>query len=65
MLRVPSERLELTLEPTVLDQELTVESMGGVVYWEGSVRVRGSGAGAPVAGSGYVELTGYTGRAPF
>jgi hypothetical protein len=39
--------------------------MGGVAYWEGSVRVSGTSAGQPVSGQGYVELTGYVGRSPF
>jgi predicted secreted hydrolase len=30
-----------------------------VRYWEGAVSVRGQAQGAPVDGSGYVELTGY------
>jgi len=30
-----------------------------VRYWEGAVDVSGSGAGQPVTGVGYVELTGY------
>jgi predicted secreted hydrolase len=36
----------------------------GVRYWEGSVRVRGTSGAVPVAGRGYVELTGYAGRIP-
>lgn len=64
-LEVPSEQLALTLAPTVADQELVARRMGGVVYWEGSVRVRGTSRGRPLAGRGYVELTGYGGRAPF
>ncbi len=65
VVRIPSEQLEIVLEPTVKDQELLAASMGGVVYWEGSVRVSARSRGATVLGSGYVELTGYTGRAPF
>lgn len=65
VLRVPREGIELTLEPTVKDQELWVQSMGGLAYWEGSVRVRGVSSGQPVTGEGYVELTGYAGRTPF
>jgi len=65
VLRVPSEELEITLDPTVKDQELVAASMGGVVYWEGSVRVRALSRGVAVGGTGYVELTGYSGRAPF
>lgn len=65
VLSIPSEALELTLEPTVKDQEIVAPSMGGVVYWEGSVHVRAISRGARVTGQGYVELTGYAGRAPF
>lgn len=64
-LRVPSVGIALTLEPAVPDQELVAKRMGGVAYWEGSVRVRGTSAGRPVTGAGYVELTGYGGPAPF
>ncbi|MBA2372955.1 MAG: hypothetical protein H0V74_01960, partial [Chloroflexi bacterium] len=31
----------------------------GVVYWEGSQRVRATRDGRPLGGEGYVELTGY------
>lgn len=54
-LRVPSARLDLIVEPLLADQELTVST----VYWEGAVRVTGTHGDAPVAGRGYVELTGY------
>lgn len=60
---VPSERVNLRLTPTVPDQELMTGKIG-VTYWEGSVRVEGSVAGHPTRGAGYVELTGYAGRAP-
>ena len=36
----------------------------GFRYWEGAVEVRGTSAGRPVTGRGYVELTGYAGSAP-
>lgn len=52
---VPKGDLELTLTPYVADQELNVT----VRYWEGAVRIEGTGGMRPVAGSGYVELTGY------
>jgi predicted secreted hydrolase len=45
--------------PTLRDQELDTRSTTGVVYWEGSERVSGTRGGRPVAGKGYVELTGY------
>ena len=62
--RVPGERLDVTLRPTVEDQELVTRSTGGVTYWEGSVVVRGVRAGHAVTGRGYVELTGYAGPSP-
>ncbi len=54
-LTVPAAGLDLAVAPLVRDQELDV----GFKYWEGAVRVSGTRDGAPVAGHGYVELTGY------
>jgi predicted secreted hydrolase len=54
-IRVPRAGLELDLHPCLPDQELDL----GVRYWEGAVDVSGQGAGQPIAGVGYVELTGY------
>lgn len=62
---IPGEGLELTLEPTLRDQELTAQAMGGIAYWEGSCRVRGRGRGGSVSGRAYVELTGYAGAPLF
>ena len=58
-LRVPSAGLDLTLTPTVRDQELA-NTAGGVSYWEGAVDVRDTASGQR-RGLGYVELTGYAG----
>jgi len=57
--RVPSAHVDLTLTPTVRDQELA-NLAGGVSYWEGAVEVTDTRTGAH-AGAGYVELTGYAG----
>jgi predicted secreted hydrolase len=54
-LTVPSEALALEVRPLLADQEL----MLSVRYWEGAVAVQGTSDGRPVAGRGYVELTGY------
>jgi predicted secreted hydrolase len=54
-LRVPGVDLALEVEPLLADQELALS----VRYWEGAVRVRGTQRGRPLAGYGYVELTGY------
>ena len=57
--RVPSANVDLTLAPTVLDQELA-NTVGGVSYWEGAVDVSDTSGGRAL-GVGYVELTGYAG----
>jgi len=55
---VPERGWDIEVLPVVDDQELDVSFR----YWEGAVRVRGSGeGGAAVTGRGYVELTGYAG----
>jgi len=54
-LQVPSIGLSLDIEPVIADQELFTI----VRYWEGAVDVTGERAGRPLAGRGYVELTGY------
>jgi predicted secreted hydrolase len=49
--------LDVTVRPLLADQELPLT----LRYWEGAVETRGTHAGRPVAGRGYVELTGYAG----
>ena len=59
-IKVPSQDWDLLVEPAVDDQELLVTFR----YWEGSVRVSGTGKnGARMNGRGYAELTGYAGDA--
>ncbi|GAC1526694.1 MAG: lipocalin-like domain-containing protein [Vulcanimicrobiaceae bacterium] len=57
--RVASQKIDLTLAPTVADQELAGTTTG-VSYWEGAVDVRDA-TGAKPLGVGYVEMTGYAG----
>ncbi len=54
-LAIPSLALELEVAPLVANQELAVT----VRYWEGAVRARGRRSGRPIAGDGYLEMTGY------
>lgn len=54
-IRIPRERLDLTVIPLLADQELD----GAFRYWEGAVSASGSRQGRPVGGKGYAELTGY------
>ena len=48
------------IEPLLSDQELPLS----VRYWEGAVVARGTAAGRPVTGRGYVEMTGYAAAPP-
>jgi hypothetical protein len=56
---IPGEGLEIDLTPAVADQELDTRASTGVVYWEGSQRVRAVRDGRSLGGEAYVELTGY------
>lgn len=58
-IKIPGYQMELTLFPTVKDQELITKESTRVTYWEGSVKVEGKYQGDPIKGMGYVELTGY------
>jgi predicted secreted hydrolase len=58
-IRIPESDIDLTVTPSVSDQELVTQQSTRVTYWEGSVTVTGSYGGKPVSGLGYVELTGY------
>ncbi len=51
----PRHEIELTIDPLIDDQEMDV----AFTYYEGATVVRGTMNGEPVAGRGYVELTGY------
>ncbi len=50
---VPGEQLELDVEPRFDDQEAQLSS----VYYEGAMTARGTKAGKPVSGVGYLEVT--------
>ena len=56
IVELPDEGLRLRVQPEMRDQENRAELGGGVVYWEGAVRLVGDD-GRDV-GQGYVELTG-------
>ncbi|MGE3510887.1 MAG: lipocalin-like domain-containing protein [Vicinamibacterales bacterium] len=58
---LPRERLTLLVSAVLDDQELHTSESTGVTYWEGAVDVRGTADGQPVAGRGYLEMTGYAG----
>lgn len=61
-IEIPQERLRVNVSPAVDAQEVT-GTRSGVSYWEGLIDVAGTRDGRPVGGSGYLEMTGYAGRA--
>ncbi|MCB1919100.1 MAG: carotenoid 1,2-hydratase [Candidatus Competibacteraceae bacterium] len=54
-LRLPGEKLDLTVTPKVIDQEMRLT----VRYWEGAVAVTGRAGERPIQGQGYLEMTRY------
>jgi predicted secreted hydrolase len=54
-------KLDLTLQaqPLMPNQELNTTT---ATYWEGAVQFTGTQSNRPIAGQGYVELTGYADR---
>ncbi len=58
---VPGHQADLTISPALADQELRLEKMGALDYWEGACATRGTVNGRGVTGEGYTELTGYAG----
>jgi predicted secreted hydrolase len=58
--RLPKQALDLTIQPVIPNQELDTSPTTGVFYWEGAVELTGTRGGQPIAGRGYVELTGYS-----
>ena len=52
--RVPKEKIDLIITPSLADQELNTRRGARFDYWEGSINFNGSHTG-----QGYVELTGY------
>ncbi len=55
-IQIPRQQLDLDIQPYIADQELDTAFR----YWEGAVTVTGTTYKAPITGSGYVELVGYT-----
>jgi predicted secreted hydrolase len=60
---VPGQQLTLSVKAALDAQEMHAGLQSGIAYWEGAVDVTGTHHGRPVTGRGYLEMTGYTGRA--
>lgn len=59
---VPDLDLRLHVRPRIDAQEVVTERRILPAYWEGAVRFGGEREGRPVAGVGYLEMTGYAGK---
>jgi predicted secreted hydrolase len=55
-LHIPEQDIDLTITPSISDQEMAM----AIRYWGGSVDVAGTVDGRYLGGSGHVELTGYS-----
>ncbi|MGC2659066.1 MAG: lipocalin-like domain-containing protein [Bryobacteraceae bacterium] len=62
---VPGLALHLDEHTRLNDQELASQNRFTPTYWEGAVEYAGTMHQKPVKGVGYLEMTGYDGRAPF
>ena len=60
MVQIPGESLTLDVSTPLENQELSTEA-ARVSYWEGLIDIAGTSRGAPIAGRGYLEMTGYRG----
>ncbi len=56
---IPSQELELQLEPVLMDSEFAGSRYVPAAYWEAEVEVVGTRRGNTVPGRGFVELVGY------
>ena len=59
---VPELDLRLEVRPRIDAQEVFTDRGILPAYWEGAVRYTGQRRGRPVAGVGYLEMTGYAER---
>jgi len=58
---VPGHRADVSISPSMPNQELHLTKMGALDYWEGACTIKGTVADTAVTGIGYTELTGYAG----
>ena len=59
---IPGEAIELEITPAFSEQELITSRSTRVTYWEGAVGIKATFKNKPIAGHGYVEMTGYAGK---
>jgi predicted secreted hydrolase len=57
-IRIASQSLDIDVTARMKDQELRLNP---IAYWEGAVMAEGKRKGSAIRGSGYLEMTGYSG----
>jgi predicted secreted hydrolase len=62
-IEIPGQGIVLSSRALLSDQEFTADATPGLGYWEGTVDYAGEIQGKSVTGQGYLEMTGYSGRA--
>lgn len=61
-IEIPAHGLTLQCRAAMPNQEFSAASTPGLGYWEGAVDYSGQSQGQPITGSGYLEMTGYSGQ---
>ena len=61
-IKIPTQQLDLWVQPQLANQEMHTTRTAGTPYWEGTVAISGTAGQETLTGVGYVELTGYAGR---
>jgi predicted secreted hydrolase len=56
---IPKLDIQLSLSPSINDQEMRTHRGAKMSYWEGSTFAKGTRGGAAISGRGYTELVGY------
>ena len=60
---IPKLGMELEAKTPLPSQELTGDYRTVPTYWEGAIELHGKRSGMNLSGAGYLEMTGYAGRA--
>src|SRR5262249_2642631 len=58
-IRIPAMRLTLEASTRLPSQEMVATSNAVPSYWEGAILLQGKKNSSDIAGSGYLEMTGY------
>ena len=56
---IPSLELDLRIKTPLASQELASGNSSALSYWEGAIDISGTRGATPIAGVGYLEMTGY------